>query len=454
MIQAKRIILILLLLALLAGAILSDPLLRFMVDLTTQRLDNAQAVYLSRLDTSDVLRTEACEQLGRYADHLYSRYAQRKLNYDGIMDILTPLSQTALPQKDIERCLMAVNEMESARADLLQADGSASKQDYAQAIPLYRRSLIADVHARDRLDQAESRYLDQLLEQALQAMDAADYDTAESILMKGQEVLGDSDDLSDALDDVRRMASDQTFAGYEAEARRLLTEKGPEASFRYVAALRQQAPEEYRLEYIEQLVRHEYEEDICARAASLQDAGDALGACALLEEGSLWIVSPRIEALHAQIKATFPYPLYSIPVMRDQTSSPRTGADNTLTWDRYLQDSSSNSYEHSLYADIGIVYFSLEGEFSLFEGTVAFPQGEWADIYQASATLQVYGDDRLIAEFKEMDDASAPIPFSIPVEGVRELGLVWTSAGAGGWKDWGRFATVFDGRLLSAAVGQ
>ena len=53
-----------------------------------------------------------------------------------------------------------------------------------------------------------------------------------------------------------------------------------------------------------------------------------------------------------------------------------------------------------------------------------------------------------------MDDASAPLPFSLPISGVKELTLAWTSKGASGWKDWGRFATVFDGRFLVAATDQ
>ena len=57
-------------------------------------------------------------------------------------------------------------------------------------------------------------------------------------------------------------------------------------------------------------------------------------------------------------------------------------------------------------------------------------------------------------EFKNMDEASAPLPFSLPIAGVKELTLTWTSEGAGGWKDWGRFATVFDGRLLVTAPDQ
>ncbi len=247
------------------------------------------------------------------------------------------------------------------------------------------------------------------------------------------------------------MKTDQVYSDYEKEARRLLSADGPEASFRYIAELRQQAPNEYRLEYLEQILRHEYEEDICMRALSLRDAGDPLGACSLLEE-AIQLDSQRMKALYAEIRATVPIPLHEIPVLRDNTANAKTGAKSTIAWDQVLQDSFSNQYEHSIYADMDTVVFSLQGSYDLFAGTVAFPQGEKADVYRSTATLQVFGDGKLIAEFKDIDSSSAPIPFSIPVEGMLELSLSWTSEGANGWKDWGRFATIFDGRLLATAA--
>ena len=95
--------------------------------------------------------------------------------------------------------------------------------------------------------------------------------------------------------------------------------------------------------------------------------------------------------------------------------------------------------------------FMLDEDFGTFAGTIAFPLGEKSTIYHTSATLEIYGDGQLIAEFKDIDGTTSPIPFSLPVTGVRELTLVWTSKGADGWKDWGRFAAIFDGRFLVPA---
>ena len=200
---------------------------------------------------------------------------------------------------------------------------------------------------------------------------------------------------------------------------------------------------------MEQLIRHEYEEDICARAVSLQERGDPEAACALLKEGSLLLDSPRIRALHAQIKAAIPVLLTDMPLLLDKTKSPRTGAESTVACDVILTDIRGNEYAHSFSVDIGSVTFALQGEYDLFSGIVAFPAGERSDIYRESATLEIMADGKPLSEFKNIDSSSSPFPFSLPVDGVDELTLIWTCSGANGWKDWGRFATLFDGMFQS-----
>ena len=207
----KRIILISLLIALFAGAVLSDPLIRFSLDLRSKRVDDAQAVYMTRLTASDCLQSEAAGMLQRYVDHQLDRYYQRELSGDEVMEILTSLVNTDLPQKDVERCLRSVAEMESARADFAQADGFFSNGDYASAIPLFRRSLIADDSAFLRLEQAESSYKNQLLETVEAAMKKRNVEGMDRMLTDGLSVLGADDDLSAALTDVRRLQEDQAF---------------------------------------------------------------------------------------------------------------------------------------------------------------------------------------------------------------------------------------------------
>lgn len=447
--RTKRLILISLLLLLLAGALLLDPLVRFSLALQMERFDHAEAVYLSRLEKSDQLRQEADEKLQTYVEHKLAGYYQQRLTYEDVMGILQSLAQTKLPQNDVEDCRQAAKEMEAARISLAQANACYASGDYAGAVPLYRAALIADDSVEEQLKVAEIEYKNQLLTDAEAAMEAGTLTSSEAALSKGLDVLGEDGDLAAALNDVRRMAAEQTYNEQMEEARRRLQNEGPEAALRYVEDLRQQDDDGYAWEYLEQRLLHEYETDICTQAQTLREAGNGDQACAMLEEGLQRIDSIEMRTLLFEIRGVVHHPLGELPVLRDGTVNARTGEQSTIARDLYSMDAFANTYSHSFSADMGAVSFSLQGAYDVFTGTVAFPQGEKSDIYRASATLQIVADGQLIAEFKNIDMTSKPTPFSLPVDGVNELTLSWICDGANGWRDWGRFATIFDGELLS-----
>ena len=450
----KWIILISLLLLLLAGAVLLDPLFRFTMDLHREQFTDAGAVYDARLAASETRSRESAAQLKAYVEDQLKRYYAKDISFDRIMGILSALSKTGLPQQDVSRCRHDAEEMEQARTDLAKADALYQEGNFGEAIPLYHRSLIADEGASFRLMQAEALYKNTTLDQAEAAMAEGRYEDAENTLAACLKVFGQDDDLAAALEDVSKLKAGQIYHNRTEEARRLLQTDGPEKAFAYVADLLKQSPDSYELEYLDQLIRHEYEADILSRAQSMREAENLDGACALLGEALLWIDSEQVKVLRAEIRTAMIFYLVDRPILRDETASPRTGAISTVVRDQVLSDVQANEYAHSLWADAGSVTFALDEDFTTFAGTVAFPQGEKADLYRASATLQVFGDGILLAEFKDMDDASAPLHFTLPVSGVKELTLIWTSKGADGWKDWGRFAAVFDGRFLITAPGQ
>lgn len=449
----KRSILIILLISLLflflAGAALLHPYTRFVVKLHNERFEEAAAVYYARLCTSVRLDQAARKALARYVEQQLDGYYQQQISFDQVMGVLTPLSRTGLPYEDMDRCIQAVGEMEAARTHFVQAESYYASAAYAQAIPLYRQSLIADDSVQFLLNQAETAYKNQILDAIEKDLVEEQYDSAENTLLDGLSLLGSDDDLSAALTDVRRLRDDKAYGELLAKARELLRSDGARTTFQWIDDLRRQSPDEYSLTYMEQLIRHEYEEDICARAVSLQERGDPEAACALLKEGSLLLDSPRIRALHAQIKAAIPVLLTDMPLLLDKTKSPRTGAESTVACDVILTDIRGNEYAHSFSVDIGSVTFALQGEYDLFSGIVAFPAGERSDIYRESATLEIMADGKPLSEFKNIDSSSSPFPFSLPVDGVDELTLIWTCSGANGWKDWGRFATLFDGMFQS-----
>ena len=204
--RGRLFILIAALLTLLVlGAALMHPLVRFTLALRFEGFDRAESVYLSRIQSSEKLDGAAREQLRRYVAKTAAEYYSGALTYAEATERLVPLTQKSLPQDHIAPTLKAVREMEAARTDLAQADACAAGGDLVRAIPLYRRSLIADEGAAFRLKQAETAYKNSILEQAETAMDAGQYAAAEKALQEGLALLGTDDDLALALEDVGRM---------------------------------------------------------------------------------------------------------------------------------------------------------------------------------------------------------------------------------------------------------
>ena len=137
--KAKRIILILLPVALLCGVLL-HPLVRFGAALYLGRAQAAGTVYVSSLQGSPRLCQGAKALLDRYVKDKAEAYADRKITYQQALDALLPLTKGDLPQEQIEPCLQSIEELEAARSALTAAQSAVTNGDYAQAIPLFQQA--------------------------------------------------------------------------------------------------------------------------------------------------------------------------------------------------------------------------------------------------------------------------------------------------------------------------
>ena len=372
----KAVILISLIALLLAVSLLLYPPVRFYLLLGMGRFDRAEAVYLSYLTDSDTLKARAQKRLEDYAHRQLYGYYSGKLTYTRITELLNALSRTKLPQEEVEYCLQAAQNMEAARTAFAQAEKAFASTDYARAIPLYRQALIADEMASQRLEEAESLYRSQVLEQAKACMDKEQYEDAEAVLSDGLAVLENDDvDLMAALRDARRMAADAAYAEAMEEARRLLSEKGPSAAIRFMDDLCASRPEEYALAYLKQQLLHEYEGDVLARAKALWQSGDTSGACALLEEGLRWINSADIAMLLGDIRGSIVYLLNDMPILRDGTANPRTGTDSTILWDGVLTDIRKKCLRPQPLGGLGRYSFRSFGGIRRVRGDGGLPPG-------------------------------------------------------------------------------
>ena len=129
------------------------------------------------------------------------------------------------------------------------------------------------------------------------------------------------------------------------------------------------------------------------------------------------------------------------------------GSDYCYTdkYDKYLKDNYGNEYAHSVSVGTGSLTYLVNHQYLTFSGTVACPKGVSSDDYRSSATLRIYGDGEVIAEFKGFNDGSRPEAFSINIKAYERITLEWTCKGMNVWRDWGYFATIFDGVFVPDA---
>ena len=443
--RIKRIILF----AIIGGALLCAlllPVSRFGFALLRGDPEAAGAIY-GKMSEGSLMKRGAFSLLDSYANRQMARYQAEKIPYEEALNRLTVLAQAEPKVQAIQEALVAA---QTARRELSEGDALFAQGAYAQAIPHYRLALQGNAEAAGKLYQAQDAYRNQVLDLAIGLMKDEKYEEAQAALQAGLTVLEGDESFTAALADAQVLFDQKVFSDMSASV--TIDAQSPADALAYVAQQRSLAPQDERWAYLEQQLRAQVEAEAYEKAQALRERGAYPAAVAALDEGLALVDSPRLQALKGEIEALISYWICELTPSRDDTGSPRTGAASTVLRDQVQSDNRANLYDHSLSADIGSLTFSLGGGFSAFTGTVAMPFGSSSDYLRQSADLRIYGDGQLLAEFKGMDSQSEPMPFEISVENVNELTLFWTSQGANGWADWGRFATVFDGRLLPAGV--
>ena len=179
----------------------------------------------------------------------------------------------------------------------------------------------------------------------------------------------------------------------------------------------------------------------------LAKAGEYEEAKNLAQDGLSYFGSTEMEELVEIYSSYIPERLVDMEIFEDDSWS--GGWDfGSIDKNDYSKDNYGNTYESSISADSGSIVYLLNYQYRTFKGVVAFPAGEKSDSYKTSATLQVYGDDELIATFQDVTEGSRPESFALDVSKYERLTLKWSSYGLTITQDWGEFATIFDGVIV------
>lgn len=136
-------------------------------------------------------------------------------------------------------------------------------------------------------------------------------------------------------------------------------------------------------------------------------------------------------------------------IFAKKTQGGMWGIDTDKT-DEYLVDNYGKKYQHSFYAGKGTVTYLTNYKYKMFSGTVACPKGLQPDEWKPYIDLYIYGDGKKIASFPAMNCYSRPMPFSLDISNYERITLEWKYQEkkeeiVNIWKDWGYYATIFDG---------
>lgn len=115
---------------------------------------------------------------------------------------------------------------------------------------------------------------------------------------------------------------------------------------------------------------------------------------------------------------------------------------------KYYEDNYNNTYSSSYSIDDGYVSVLVKDKgFTSFRGTIALPKGKTPDGWHRAAQLTISVDGEEVFKSQEVTNASKPQPFDIDITNAEVITLSWESFGGNIWKNWGYFATMFDGEF-------
>ena len=221
--------------------------------------------------------------------------------------------------------------------------------------------------------------------------------------------------------------------------------------FRKAFALLEEAEEEYPGKADLAVVRDELCEDYEAytRTESLKaaDQGNFVKAYNLVTAALERLNSEDLKALQKVFFSRMPVLLNDMDLFKDASQ----GGDwnvSTIEKNDWYTDTYNNTYTHSISIGTEAVYYLVDFKYQTLRGTVACPKGITSDNARKSATLEIYGDKKLLARFENVNEFFHPNTFELDVSSYEMITFYVECEGLNIWNDWGYYATIFDAELI------
>jgi len=276
---------------------------------------------------------------------------------------------------------------------------------------------------------------------------SGEYSLAMTLIDDALDVAPDDSKLITVQQECLRAEYDSTIQSLVDEVRVYMASNDYVSALEFVDSCIVAYPEELLLQQERRDCLSEYETYVIEESLRLAKDEEYQHALSLAEAGLQYFTSAQVTELVMVYKNHITVILGEMEMFQNNSSGGSWGLKTDDT-DKYLEDNYGNIYDNSLSVGSGTVTYLVNFKYQTFSGTVAFPKGKESDGFRESATLTIYGDDEVIAEFVNVDENFKPEFFSLDVSSYEIISLKWKCSGMNIWRDWGYFATIFDGVLV------
>ena len=414
-------------------------------------LENAYRIYeediLFDIENSEKFR----EELQSYMDDILEEYRKNDITFENIDAKLSGIEKLGVMDSERWHIFVEAKAIKEARDSCQKAELEMQNQNYKEAMQLYEAVLDTEFEGQDdaisKYESAKEHYKEDVISEVKSLISENKYEDAENVITKGLSLLPEDADFIGLSEECTQAKSDFEIQTIIEQAQTHMQNREFVDAITYLDENISEYPVKALMETRENCLL-QFETYVREESLKLAKAGEYEKAKKLAQDGFFYFQSTEMEELVEIYSSYIPVRLVDMEIFEDDSWA--GGWDfGSIDKNDYLEDNYGNTYEHSMSADSGSIVYLLNYQYRTFKGVVAFPAGEESDSsMKISATLQVFGDDELIATFQDVTEASRPESFTLDVSKYERLTLKWSSYGLTITQDWGEFATIFDGVIV------
>lgn len=425
-----------------------NPADRVMRKIKDGNYAEAGQIYMDKVDYDSKNYQKLYEELTAYVDEKLAQYRSEEITYEEVMSELNGIETVGALGYDIMFAYEEANQLNYCRETYAAAEEAMTAEDYETAQNLYGQVAGMDFENGETASQkyAESLnlYRTDIVTQVNTYITNNDYEQAKLVLEHALTVLPEDSQLIELQQSCMDGEYQYGIQQMIAEAQVYAEGKDYSGALICLDGYIEANPEEVQLKDARAALLKDYEAYVIEESLRLAREEKYEHAANLAKAGLGYFENVEVTRLLEIYKSYIPVLLGEMEIFKNDTKG-GSMASKTDEADAFEEDNYGNKYEHSFHAECGSVVYLVNFKYKTFSGTVAFPKGVESDSFRTSATLRILGDGKEIAKFADFTSDSKPQLFELDITAYEKITLEWKSTGDNIWRNWGYFATIFDG---------